>query len=43
MTSPLITQDAGVETFSSILRVLTLVLVAIASISLTVPGSHHEP
>jgi len=33
-----ITQDAVVETFSSILRVLTLVLVAIASISLSVAG-----
>jgi putative ABC transport system permease protein len=33
-----VTQDAVVETFSSILRVLTLVLVAIASISLTVAG-----
>lgn len=34
----LITQDAVVSTFSQILRVLTLVLAAIASISLTVAG-----
>lgn len=33
-----ITQDAVISTFSSILRVLTLVLVAIASVSLTVAG-----